>query len=196
MTQPEPPRLTRPAIGVLVDPERMAAARKSAMLERIELAALSQTLDLRRIAAEEHLDDGLGDVDMDQVQMDVAMLRKILADAGINTKKPGLRIGVSRDEIAKLETGGRKRPKITTLRKIITALNYAREQLGEPPLGVKHLQVPGEVLMPDETEIPQWEQDLLDEQAVRGKAEELSALDAYQEASNDIYYAERDQEAG
>lgn len=193
MTQPDSPRLTRPAIGVLVDPERMAAARKSAMLERIELAALSQTLDLRRIAAEEELDDGLGEVDMDQVQLDVAMLRKILADAGINTKKPGLRIGVSRDEIAKLETGGRKRPKITTLRKIITALNYAREQLGEPPLGVKHLQVPGEVLMPEplselEDEMPQWERDLLDKQA----------LDAYQKASNDIYYAseERDQEAG
>jgi transcriptional regulator with XRE-family HTH domain len=175
----------------------MAAARKSAMLERIELAALSQTLDLRRIAAEEELDDGLGDVDMDQVQVDLAMLRKILADAGINTKKPGLRIGVSRDEIAKLETGGRKRPKITTLRKIITALNYARDQLGEPPLGVKHLQVPGEVLLPEplgetEDEIPQWERDLLDEQVRQ------QALDAYQEASNDMYYAsdERDQEAG
>lgn len=197
MTQPEPSSLTRPAIGVLVDPKRMAAARKSAMLERIELAALSQTLDLRRIAAEEELDDGLGDVDMDQVQMDLAMLRKILADAGINTKKPGLRIGVSRDEIAKLETGGRKRPKITTLRKIITALNYARDQLGEPPLGVKHLQVPGEVLLPEplgetEDEIPQWERDLLDEQVRQ------QALDAYQEASNDMYYAsdERDQEAG
>jgi transcriptional regulator with XRE-family HTH domain len=104
---------------------------------------------------------------------------------------------VSRDEIAKLETGGRKRPKITTLRKIITALNYARDQLGEPPLGVKHLQVPGEVLLPEplgetEDEIPQWERDLLDEQVRQ------QALDAYQEASNDMYYAsdERDQEAG
>lgn len=195
MTQPEPPRLTRPAIGVMVDPERMAAARKSAMLERIELAALSQTLDLRRIATEEELDDGLGDVDMDQIQLDLAMLRKILADAGINLRKPGLRIGVSRDEIAKLETGGRKRPKITTLRKIIAALNYAREQLGEPPLGVKHLQVPGEVLIPDlddEPELPDWERDLLDEQA------RVKALDEYQEVSNEIYYAsdERDQEAG
>lgn len=220
MTQPESPRLTRPAIGVLVDPERMAAARKSAMLERAELAALSQTLDLRKIAAEENLDDGLGDVDLDQILLDMAMLRKILADAGLNLKKPGLRIGVSRDEIAKLETGGRKRPKITTLRKLIDALNYARTARGKPSLDIEDLQVPGEVLIPemlareaaeaeavaDEQEaayqdgLADWERDLLDEQARRldEQAEQArqDALDAYAEASNEIYYAERDQEAG
>lgn len=143
MTQPETPPLTRPAIGVLVDPERMAAARKSAMLERIELADLSKSLDLRKIADEAGIDtDG---------QTDTAMLRKILADAGINLRKPpylGRRIGVSRDEIAKLETGGRKRPKITTLRKLIDTLNHARAARGKPPLDIEDLQVPGEILIP------------------------------------------------
>lgn len=173
------PPLTRPGLGVLVDPERMAAARKSAMLERIELASLSQTLDLRRIAAEEGLDGELGDVDLEQIQLDMAMVRKILADAGVTLKKPGLRIGVSRDEIAKLESGGRKRPRITTLRKLIDALNYAREARGKPPIDIEHLQVDGEVLIPEpdtETEMPEWERKLLDEhEAAREAAEAMQA---------------------
>ncbi len=182
------PPLTRPGLGVLVDPERMAAARKSAMLERIELASLSQTLDLRRIAAEEKLDGELGDVDLEQIQLDMQMVRKILADAGVTLKKPGLRIGVSRDEIAKLESGGRKRPRITTLRKLIDALNYAREARGKPPIDIEHLQVDGEVLIPEpevaEGEenpewLPDWERELLEKQA----------LDRYQDASNEIRYA-------
>ncbi len=204
------PPLTRPGLGVFVDPERMAAARKSAMLERIELASLSQTLDLRRIATEEGLDDGLGDVDLEQIHQDMQMVRKILADAGVTLKKPGLRIGVSRDEIAKLESGGRKRPRITTLRKLIDALNYARGARGKPPIDIEHLQVDGEVLIPDpdpdpgqwdemmddaKTELPNddeelpladWERKILDEQARK------IALDDYQEASNEIYYAQKD----
>jgi transcriptional regulator with XRE-family HTH domain len=169
-----------------VDPEKMAAARKSAMLERIELASLSQTLDLRRIAAEERLDGDLGDVDLEQIQLDMQEVRKILADAGVTLKKPGLRIGVSRDEIAKLESGGRKRPRITTLRKLIDALNYAREARGKPPIDIEHLQVDGEVLIPEaepDDEIPQWEQEILDERARK------MALDDYQDASNEIRYA-------
>jgi transcriptional regulator with XRE-family HTH domain len=183
------PPLTRPGLGVLVDPERMAAARKSAMLERIELASLSQTLDLRRIAAEEGLNGDLGDVDLEQIQQDMQAVRKTLADAGVTLKKPGLRIGVSRDEIAKLESGGRKRPRITTLRKLIDALNYAREARGKPPIDIEHLQVDGEVLIPEPVDsdeenpewLPEWEQKILDKQA----------LAAYQEAPNDIYYAEK-----
>jgi transcriptional regulator with XRE-family HTH domain len=169
----------------------MAAARKSAMLERIELASLSQTLDLRRIAAEEGLNGDLGDVDLEQIQLDMQEVRKILADAGVTLKKPGLRIGVSRDEIAKLESGGRKRPRITTLRKLIDALNYAREARGKPPIDIEHLQVDGEVLIPEpdpdpeqwdaKTGIPEWEQKILDEQARK--------LDGYQEASDEIRYA-------
>ena len=159
-------QLTRPAIGILVDPERMAAARKSAMLERIELAHLSQALDLRAIAAEEGVDTG--------PTTDVTQLKKKLADAGVPIKRPGVRIGVSRDEIAKLETGGRKRPKITTMRKLITTLNYARAELGKPPLQIEDLQVPGEVLIPDaRPEIPEWEEELLQEHAARGKEEEI-----------------------
>lgn len=199
MTQPgqQPPRtLTRPAIGVLVDPERMAAARKSAMLERIELASLSQALDLIKVATENGIDTG--------TQTDVQVLRKILADAGIDLNRAPYtrrRIGVSRDEIAKLESRKGKRPKITTLRKLIDALNYARAQRDKPPLDVEDLQVHGEVLIPEHRdgtdEIPGWEQELLDEQAARGKAGELSAIDAYQEASNDIYYhAARDPDTG
>jgi len=186
------PPLTRPGLGVLVDPERMAAARKSAMLERIELASLSQTLDLRRIAVEEGLDGGLGDVDLEQIQLDMQEVRKILADAGVTLKKPGLRIGVSRDEIAKLESGGRKRPRITTLRKLIDALNYAREARGKPPIDIEHLQVDGEVLIPEPEVtdeegnpdwLPEWERKILDEQ------ERKMALDDYQDASNEIRYA-------
>jgi len=185
------PPLTRPGLGVLVDPERMAAARKSAMLERIELASLSQTLDLRRIAAEEGLDSGIGSVDLEQIQLDMQTMRKILAEAGVTLKKPGLRIGVSRDEIAKLESGGRKRPRITTLRKLIDALNYARAERDKPPIDIEHLQVDGEVLIPepelnDEGNpdwIPEWEQRILDEQARK------LALDDYQDASNEIRYA-------
>jgi transcriptional regulator with XRE-family HTH domain len=210
MDQPDsqPPRtLTRPAIGVLVDPERMAAARKSAMLERIELAALSQALDLMKIAAENGLDTGS--------QADVKVLRKTLADAGIDlTRAPynRRRIGVSRDEIAKLESRKGKRPKITTLRKLIDALNYARAQRDKPPLDIEDLQVPGEVLIPphrddpDEVDYPdevaEWERQILDKQAADMAAEDQqSAIDAYQEVSNEIYYderaaAEREKEAG
>ena len=185
MTQPDAessPALTRPAIGVLVDPDRMAAARKSAMLERIELAALSQALDLIKVAEENGIDTG--------AQTDVQVLRAIIADAGIDLTKPPYhrrRIGVSRDEIAKLESRKGKRPKITTLRKLIDALNYARAQRDKPPLDVEDLQVPGEVLIPenrDDAEVPAWEQELLDKQ-------QEAALAAYQEASNDIYYAEK-----
>lgn len=162
-------QLTRPAIGVMVDPERMAAARKSAMLERIELAHLSQALDLRKIAQKEGVD--VADT------TDVLILKRKLADAGINIKRPGQRIGVSRDEIAKLETGGRKRPKITTMRKLIATLNYARKELGKPPLQIEDLQVPGEVLIP-----------------VAREAEDPPALAAYQSASNEIHYATENDE--
>lgn len=182
MTQPETPPLTRPAIGVLVDPERMAAARKSAMLERIELADLSKSLDLRKIAGEAGVDTG--------GQTDTAMLRKILADAGINLRKPpylGRRIGVSRDEIAKLETGGRKRPKITTLRKLIDTLNHARAARGKPPLDIEDLQVPGEVLIPGTEPVSD---------TLAREAAEAQALADYQEASNDIYYATQDAAGG
>jgi len=232
MTQPEnadPRVLTRPAIGVLVDPGRMAAARKSAMLERIELAHLSQALDLAKIATEVGLNPGYHPVP------ELAVLRKMLTDAGINLKKPPYarrRIGVSRDEIAKLETGGRKRPKITTLRKLIDALNYARSERGKPPLDIEDLQVPGEVLIPEprgdqdpdpgqwdemmtdmQTAVPEWERAILDRQEAQmaeaervrdmlareaDEAEEVAdalerqaALDAYQEASNDIYYEQK-----
>jgi len=195
MTQPDAessPALTRPAIGVLVDPDRMAAARKSAMLERIELAALSQALDLIKVAEENGIDTG--------AQTDVQVLRAIIADAGIDLTKPPYhrrRIGVSRDEIAKLESRKGKRPKITTLRKLIDALNYARAQRDKPPLDVEDLQVPGEVLIPENRDeaVPAWEQELLDKQAEDIRAENLAA---YQEASNDIYYtmkaADREQQ--
>jgi transcriptional regulator with XRE-family HTH domain len=172
-------QLTRPAIGVMVDPERMAAARKSAMLERIELAHLSQALDLRKIAAEEDVD--VGDT------TDMVILRKKLTAAGVSMKRPGQRIGVSRDEIAKLETGGRKRPKITTLRKLIETLNYARGLRGKPPLDIEDLQVPGEVLIPAGREP-------VHDGVLDCEAQEAEALAAYQEVSNEIYYAGKEAE--
>lgn len=158
MTQPDAqPPLTRPGIGVLVDPQLMLAARKSAMLERDELSELSKALELIKIAAGSGVDTS--------GQVDVPALRTLLTDAGITLPK---RIGVSRDEIAKLESGGRKRPKITTMSKLIDTMNYARARLGKPALHIEDLSVPGEVLIP---------------------GGHKSAIDAYQEASNEIYYA-------
>lgn len=132
--------ITRPAIGVLVDPDKLIAARRSAMLERLELAHLSQALALRDIAAENEVD--VGD------ELDQAELRRILTAAGVNLGKGGpygpytpKPIGVSRDEIAKLENRERKRPKITTLRLLIDALNYARVQRGKLPIDVEDLEL-------------------------------------------------------
>ncbi len=175
MTQPDekPARaLTRPAIGVLVDPERMAAARKSAMLERIELAALSQALDLIKVAAAHGIETEQDPKELaEHPGLAVQALKMQLSHAGVTTAGiPGLRIGVSRDEIAKLESRRGKRPKITTLRKLIYAMNYARAVQDKPPLHIEDLQVPGEVLIPEPRD------------------DEQSAFDDYQEASNEIYY--------
>lgn len=185
MTQPDdtsPRALTRPAIGVLVDPERMAAARKSAMLERIELAALSQALDLIKVAEAHGIDTRQDPKELtEHPGLAVEALRAQLSHAGVNTVSiPGLRIGVSRDEIAKLESRHGKRPKITTLRKLIDTMNYARALHDKPPMHIEDLQVPGEVLIPEPRD-----------------DDEPSAIDLYQEASNEIYYAMKDaEEAG
>jgi transcriptional regulator with XRE-family HTH domain len=192
MTQPENPRpgdsqsradhvqypsraITRPAIGVLVDPERMAAARKSAMLERAELSDLSKILELRKIAAASGA--AYGD------EWDLPELRRAVASAGIVLT--GKRIGISRDEIAKLETGGRKRPKITTLRKFLDTINYARAHRDKPPIEVEDLQVPGEVLIPPsrgpdpDPDPEQWD-------AMMEEAEQRNRVEDYQQASNEI----------
>jgi hypothetical protein len=171
--------ITRPAIGVLVDPERMAAARKSAMLERVELSDLSKVLELTSIAAANGIDAG----DL----RDVAALRSLLADNGIVLT--GKRIGISRDEIAKLETGGRKRPKITTLRKFLHTINHARALEGEPPIRVKDIQVPGEVLIPPQRTDTEPDVDQWDEMNADALAAMRKTIDAYQEASNEIHYA-------
>lgn len=168
--------ITRPAIGVLVDPERMAAARKSAMLERAELSDLSKFLELSLVATA----NGITVAE----DWDLPDLRKALSDAGV--VMTGKRIGISRDEIAKLETGGRKRPKITTLRKFLDTINHARAQRGKPNIEVEDLQVPGEVLIPPnrgpEPDTDEWDE-MVDEAHQRNKVED------YQEASNEIRYA-------
>lgn len=170
--------ITRPAIGVLVDPERMAAARKSAMLERAELSDLSKILEMRRTAEA----SGIPVND----EWDIHDLRRVLASAGITTT--GKRIGISRDEIAKLETGGRKRPKITTLRKFLDTINHARAQRGKPPIEVEDLQVPGEVLIPPaRTPEPEPGSDQWD--AMVEEAEQRNKLEDYQQVSNEIRYA-------
>ena len=140
MTTPAPGQnktgITRPAIGVLVDPAKLIAARRSAMLERIELAHLSQALELRAIAAEH-------DVPVSD-EYDPGELRLLLAGAGIDLDSDEFRnrpIGVSRDAIAKLENRERKRPKITTLRLIITALNHERAKRDKPPIDVEDLEL-------------------------------------------------------
>jgi transcriptional regulator with XRE-family HTH domain len=157
----------------MVDPERMSAARKSAMLERAELSDLSKILELSRIAAANNVSTS--------GERGVPELRALLAAAGVQLG--GKRIGISRDELAKLETGGRKRPRITTLRKFLDTVNYARAQRDKPPIDVEDLQVPGEVLIPETREPDPWEPG----------ADEREAIDAYQEASNDIYYAMKGQ---
>jgi len=175
----------------MVDPERMSAARKSAMLERAELSDLSKTLELIRIAEAAGVSTG--------GQKDALTLRTILAAQGITLT--GKRIGISRDELAKLETGGRKRPRITTLRKFLDTVNYARALRDKPPIDVEDLQVPGEVLIPAPREADEDIRSVLaretDEAEAVAEAEQ-SAIDAYQEASNEIYYArdERDEETG
>jgi transcriptional regulator with XRE-family HTH domain len=175
----------------MVDPERMSAARKSAMLERAELSDLSKTLELTRIAEATGISTG--------GQKDVLLLREILAAQGVALT--GKRIGISRDELAKLETGGRKRPRITTLRKFLDTVNYARALRDKPPIDVEDLQVPGEVLIPAPREETEDIRSVLDREAEEAEAvadAEQSAIDAYQEASNEIYYAtiERDEETG
>ncbi len=165
----------------MVDPERMSAARKSAMLERAELSDLSKTLELTRIAETAGISTG--------GQKDFLALREILTAQGVTLA--GKRIGISRDELAKLETGGRKRPRITTLRKFLDTVNYARELRGKPPLDVEDLQVPGEVLIPEPREEAEDFHSYLVREA--GEAEvaagtEQPATGAYQDASNDLYY--------
>lgn len=162
---------------MLVDPERMAAARKSAMLERAELSDLSKFLELSKIAAANGITIS-GDWDLSD-------LRSTLAEEGIVLT--GKRIGISRDEIAKLETGGRKRPKITTLRKFLDTINHARAQRDKPPIEVEDLQVPGEVLIPPSRvpEPEQWD-------AMMEEAEQRNKVEDYQQASNEIHYAEKE----
>jgi transcriptional regulator with XRE-family HTH domain len=193
MTQPENPRpgntqsradhvqypsraITRPAIGVLVDPERMAAARKSAMLERAELSDLSKFLELSRLAAASGIAIGR--------DWDLPDLRKALSDAGLATT--GKRTGISRDEIAKLETGGRKRPKITTLRKFLDTINYARAQRGKPPIEVEDLQVPGEVLIPPSRPDPDPDPDPGQWDAMMDEAEQRNKAGGYQQVPSEI----------
>lgn len=170
--------ITRPAIGVLVDPERMAAARKSAMLERAELSDLSKFLELSAVAEANGITVS--------AEWDLIELRKALSDAGISVT--GKRTGISRDEIAKLETGGRKRPKITTLRKFLDTINHARAERGKPPIDVEDLQVPGEVLIPA-ARSPQPDQDSEEWDAMMDEAEQRNKLEDYQQASNEIRYA-------
>lgn len=170
--------ITRPAIGVLVDPERMAAARKSAMLERAELSDLSKYLELSAVAEANGITVS--------ADWDLIELRKALSDAGISVT--GKRTGISRDEIAKLETGGRKRPKITTLRKFLDTINHARALRGKPPIDVEDLQVPGEVLIPA-TRSPQPEQDGEQWDAMMDEAEQRNKLEDYQQAPDEIRYA-------
>lgn len=160
----------------MVDPERMSAARKSALLERAELSDLSKRLELTRLAEATGIDIG--------GQRDVLVLREILAAQGITLT--GKRIGISRDELAKLETGGRKRPRITTLRKFLDTVNYARELRGKPPIDVEDLQVPGEVLVREPISSVLARE--AEEAEAIADAEDQSAIDAYQEASNEIYY--------
>ena len=178
----------------MVDPKRMSAARKSAMLERAELSDLSKTLELTRIAEATGIDTG--------GQTYPPVLRELLAAQGITLA--GRRIGISRDELAKLETGGRKSPRITTLRKFLDTVNYARALRDKPPIDVEDLQVPGEVLIPSPREEAEDIRTVLAREAEEAEAvadaeeAEQSVIDAYQEVSNEIYYAsdEREEEAG
>ena len=167
----------------MVDPERMSAARKSALLERAELSDLSKVIELTRLAESTGIDTG--------GQKDVLVLREILAAQGITLT--GKRIGISRDELAKLETGGRKRPRITTLRKFLDTVNYARAQRNKPPIDVEDLQVPGEVLVSTENIGTILAREAEEAEAVADAEEKQAAIDAYQEASNDIYYASQEQ---
>lgn len=106
--------VTRPGIGVEVDPAAVKRARTYAMFDRLQLSQATA-------AADETADDGC----------------EIDPGGKCQHGRPGN--GVSRDEIAKLENGERPRPRMNTVRLIVLALRAELIRRGEPPIGIEDL---------------------------------------------------------
>jgi DNA-binding XRE family transcriptional regulator len=136
-----PPFTARPGIGIAIDRHKFKQLRETAMLERIDLADLSRITELRELAA----DNGLrGYSRMDEETLTAALKRH-----GVPLPR---HIGISRDAIAKIENGDRKRPKISTLRILIDTLNTALAHRGEPTVSITDLYAPQDGTHPGEEE--------------------------------------------
>jgi DNA-binding XRE family transcriptional regulator len=123
-----PPFTARPGIGIAIDRHKFKQLREAALLERIDLSELSRITELRELAS----DNGL----RGYARMDEETLTAVLEKHGVPLPR---HIGISRDAIAKIENGDRKRPKISTLRILIDTLNTALAHRGEPTVSITDL---------------------------------------------------------
>jgi DNA-binding XRE family transcriptional regulator len=144
-----PPFTARPGIGIAIDRHKFKQLREAALLERIDLSDLSRLTELRELAA----DNGLKGYN----RMDEETLTAALKRHGVVLPR---HIGISRDAIAKIENGDRKRPKISTLRILIDTLNMALAHRGEPTVSITDLKLhvhdadPGEEQAEEEGTLP------------------------------------------
>jgi len=125
---PPAPPVRRPGIGIAIDRHKLKALREAALLERIDLSALTRLTELRQLAA---ANDIGGSATMSEAQ-----LTATLHDAGVALPR---HVGISRDAIAKIENGDRLRPKISTLRILIDTLNTELTRRGRAMIGVEDL---------------------------------------------------------
>src|SRR5580765_7734133 len=136
-----PPFTARPGIGIAIDRHKFKQLREAALLERIDLSELSRLTELRELASENGLKG--------YARMDEDTLTAVLEKHGVLLPR---HIGISRDAIAKIENGDRKRPKISTLRILIDTLNTALANRGEPTVSITDLYAAQESTGPGEGE--------------------------------------------
>jgi DNA-binding XRE family transcriptional regulator len=129
---PSPAPVRRPGIGIAIDRHKLKALRESALLERIDLARLSELTELRQLADRYRIDHSK-----------ITDRYELAALLGGNAIALPRHPGVSRDAIAKIENGDRQRPKIHTLRLIIDTLNTEFARRGKPLIGVEDLYPDG-----------------------------------------------------
>jgi len=136
-----PPFTARPGIGIAIDRHKFKQLREAALLERIDLSEASRLTELRELASENGLKG--------YARMDEETLTEALRKHSVLLPR---HIGISRDAIAKIENGDRKRPKISTLRILIDTLNIALANRGEPTVSITDLYAAQESPREEETE--------------------------------------------
>ena len=107
-------RVTRPGIGVEVDPAAVKRARTYAMFDRLQLSEATAAVD-------DTAEDGCP------------------IEPGTRCAHGRQGNGVSRDEIAKLENGERPRPRMNTVRLIVLAVRAELIRRSKPPIGIEDL---------------------------------------------------------